>query len=115
MTVTVDTAKLPMLLTALRLPAFARLWPEFCARANREGCAAERLLAALAEARLLPGKTLDTFDFSGVPTVTQARVRALAAGCGPGMTCWPSAHRAPANPIWDPPSDMSWSSADTAC
>lgn len=65
MTLTVDTAKLPLLLTALRLPTFARLWPEFCARANREGCAAERLLAALAEARLLPGKTLDTSTSPG--------------------------------------------------
>ncbi len=99
MTVTVDTAKLPMLLTALRLPTFARLWPEFCARANKEGWPAERLLAALcelelsereqrriqrhlAEARLLPGKTLDSFDFAVVPTVTQARVRALAEGDG---------------------------------
>lgn len=99
MTVTVDTAKLPMLLTALRLPTFARLWPEFCARANKEGWPAERLLAALcelelsereqrriqrhlAEAKLLPGKTLDSFDFAVVPTVTQARVRALAEGDG---------------------------------
>ena len=99
MTVTVDTAKLPMLLTALRLPTFARLWPEFCARANKEGWPAERLLAALCElelsereqrriqrhlakAKLLPGKTLDSFDFAVVPTIAQARVRALAEGDG---------------------------------
>jgi len=99
MTLTVDTAKLPLLLTALRLPTFARLWPEFCARADKEGWPAERLLAALcelelsereqrriqrhlAEARLLPGKTLDSFDFAVVPTITQARVRALAEGDG---------------------------------
>ena len=99
MSVTVDTAKLPMLLTALRLPTFARLWPEFCARANTEGWPAERLLAALcelelsereqrriqrhlAEARLLPGKTLDNFDFAAVPMVNQARVRALVEGDG---------------------------------
>lgn len=99
MTLTVDTAKLPLLLTALRLPTFARLWPEFCARADTEGWPAERVLAALcelelsereqrrirrrlAEARLLPGKTLDSFDFSLVPTIAQARVRALAEGDG---------------------------------
>ena len=97
MSVTVETAKLPMLLTALRLPTFARLWPEFCERADAEGWPAERLLAALCEvelsereqrriqrhlaaAKLAPGKTLDSFDFSVVPTVSQAKVRALAEG-----------------------------------
>lgn len=95
----VETAKLPMLLTALRLPSFARLWPEFCERADKEGWPAERLLAALCElelsereqrriqrhlvaARLTPGKTLDTFDFSLVPSVSKAKVRALAEGDG---------------------------------
>jgi len=94
-----QTAKLPMLLAALRLPTFARLWPEFCERANKEGWPAERLLAALCElelsereqrriqrhlvaARLTPGKTLDTFDFSLVPSVSKAKVRALAEGDG---------------------------------
>jgi DNA replication protein DnaC len=97
MSATVETAKLPMLLTALRLPTFARLWPEFCERADTEGWPAERLLAALCElelsereqrriqrhlvaARLTPGKTLDSFDFSVVPTVSQAKVRALVEG-----------------------------------
>jgi len=37
MTVTVDTAKLPVLLSELRLPTFARLWSEFAERADREG------------------------------------------------------------------------------
>ena len=95
----VETAKLPMLLSALRLPSFARLWPEFCERADKEGWPAERLLAALCElelsereqrriqrhlvaARLTPGKTLDTFDFSVVPSVSKAKVRALAEGDG---------------------------------
>ncbi len=99
MSVTVETAKLPALLTALRLPTFARLWPEFCERADTEGWPAERLLAALCElelsereqrriqrhlatAKLAPGKTLDTFDFTAVPTVSQAKVRALAEGDG---------------------------------
>ena len=99
MTATVEAAKLPVLLTALRLPTVARLWPEFCARADTEGWPAERLLAALCElelsereqrriqrhlvaAKLAPGKTLDSFDFTAVPTVSQAKVRALAEGDG---------------------------------
>ena len=81
MSITVDTAQLPMLLGTLRLPTIARLWPDFCSRADKEGWPASRLLAALAElelaereqrriqrhlteARLPPGKTLDAFDFS---------------------------------------------------
>ena len=34
----------------------------------------------LAEARLPPGKTLDTFDFDAVPMISKAQVKALAAG-----------------------------------
>lgn len=34
----------------------------------------------LAEARLPPGKTIDTFDFEAVPVVSKAQVMALAAG-----------------------------------
>lgn len=97
--VTVDTAKLPVLLTSLRLPTFARLWPDITARADREGWPAARLLATLAElelaerhdrriqrhlaeARLPPGKTLDTFDFAVVPMLSKAHVMALASGDG---------------------------------
>ncbi|SFD81123.1 IstB-like ATP binding protein [Salipiger profundus] len=97
MSMTVETATLPTLLTALRLPTVARLWPEFCTRADKEGWPAERLLAALCELELsereqrriqrhlaaesLPqGKTLDAFDFLAVPTLSQARVRALVEG-----------------------------------
>lgn len=97
MTVTVDTAKLPVLLSELRLPTFARLWSEFAERADREGWPAARFLAALAElelaeraqrrierhlmeARLPAGKTLDTFDFTAVPMLSKAHVQALAAG-----------------------------------
>lgn len=95
--VTVDTARLPLLLSDLRLPTVARLWPEFADRADREGWPAARLLAALAElevadraqrriqrhlqdARLPPGKILDTFDFAAVPTLSRAHIMALAAG-----------------------------------
>src|SRR4051812_23160995 len=93
----VDTTRLPLLLHDLRLPAIARLWPEFAERADKEGWPAARFLAALAElevaergrrrivrhlaeARLPLGKTLDNFDFSVVPMLSRARVMALAAG-----------------------------------
>ncbi|MGH7082289.1 MAG: IS21-like element helper ATPase IstB, partial [Acetobacteraceae bacterium] len=39
-----------------------------------------RIRRGLAEARLLPGKTLESFDFSVVPMLSKARVTALAAG-----------------------------------
>ena len=93
----VDTPRLPLLLHELRLPAIARLWPEFAERADKEGWPAARFLSALAEleiaergrrrtvrnladAHLLPSKTLDNFDFSVVPMLSKARVMALAAG-----------------------------------
>ena len=93
----VDTARLPLLLHELRLPAIARLWPEFAERADKESWPAARFLSALAEleiaergrrriarnlleAHLPPGKTLENFDFSVVPMLSKARVSALAAG-----------------------------------
>jgi DNA replication protein DnaC len=95
----VDTTRLPLLLHELRLPGIARLWPQFAERADKEGWPAARLLSALAElevaerarrrverhlaeAHLLPGKTLDNFEFSAVPMLSKARVMALAAGDG---------------------------------
>ena len=95
--VTADTAKLPLMLTVLRLPTFANLWPAFADRADREGWPAARFLAALAElelaerdrrriqrhlreARLPMGKTLESFDFAAVPTLSKAHVMALAEG-----------------------------------
>ena len=45
----VDTTRLPLLLHDLRLPAIARLWPEFTERADKEGWPAARFLSALAE------------------------------------------------------------------
>ena len=82
--INVDTARLPLLLGELRLPSFAKLWQAFSERADREGWPSARLLATLAElelaeraqrriqrhlleARLPPGKTLDSFDFASVP------------------------------------------------
>lgn len=97
MSVTVDTAKLPLVLKSLKLPTISLVWLEFCARADKEGWPAERLLAALFElelsereqrriqrhlaiAKLPQGKTLDSFDFSVVPTISKAQVNALAEG-----------------------------------
>jgi DNA replication protein DnaC len=85
-----DTTRLPLLLHELRLPAIARLWPEFAERTDKEGWPAARFLAALAEleiaerdrrrivrhlaeARLPPGKTLDNFDFSILGIVVISR------------------------------------------
>ena len=95
--ITVDAARLPLLLQELRLPTIAAMWQQFTDRADREGWPAARLLATLAElelaeraqrriqrhlveARLPPGKTLDSFDFAAVPMVSRAHVTALATG-----------------------------------
>jgi len=47
--ITVDTARLPLLLNELRLPTIGALWQTFTERADREGWPAARLLATLAE------------------------------------------------------------------
>lgn len=92
-----DAARLTLLLNDLRLPAIKALWPEFAERADRESWPAARFLAAMAEheiaergrrrivrhlndARLLPGKTLDNFDFASVPMISKAQVQAMAEG-----------------------------------
>jgi DNA replication protein DnaC len=86
-----------LLLNELRLPAVKHVWPKFAERSDKEGWPAARLLMALAEheiaerdrrrierhlgeARLLPGKTLDNFDFDSVPMISKAHVAALCAG-----------------------------------
>jgi DNA replication protein DnaC len=93
----IDAARLALLLAELRLPAVRQVWPDLAAQADKEGWPAARFLAALAEhemaersrrrierhlaeARLPPGKTLDTFDFEAVPVVSKAQIMALAAG-----------------------------------
>lgn len=93
----IDAARLSTLLNELRLPAIKVLWPDFAKRADKEGWPAARFLSAiaehelaerdrrrierhLAEARLPPGKTLDSFDFDAVPMVSKAQVMAIAAG-----------------------------------
>ena len=96
-TTAVDTARLGVMLNDLRLPTIKTVWPEFAMRADKEGWPAARFLAAIAEhelaerdrrrierhlteARLPPGKSLDTFDFDAVPMVSKAQVMAIAAG-----------------------------------
>src|ERR1700694_1166921 len=93
----IDAARVELLLAELRLPAVKLVWADLAAQADKEGWPAARFLAALAEhevaergrrrierhlaeARLPPGKTLDTFDFEAVPVVSKAQVMALAAG-----------------------------------
>jgi DNA replication protein DnaC len=92
-----DPARLNLLLNELRLPATKVNWPKFADQADKEGWPAARFLAALAEhelaerasrrierhlaeGRLLPGKTLDNFDFDAVPMVSKAQVMAVVAG-----------------------------------
>jgi len=93
----IDVARLGVMLHDLRLPTMKTVWPSFAERADKEGWPAARFLAVvaehelaerdrrrierhLAEARLPPGKTLDSFDFDAVPMVSKAQVRALTAG-----------------------------------
>jgi len=94
---TYDSARMGLMLTELRLPTIARLWPEFTQRSDKEGWQATRLLGALlehelaerakrrierhrVESHLDPSKTLQTFDFGLVPMVSKAHVMALASG-----------------------------------
>jgi DNA replication protein DnaC len=93
----VDAARLSLLLNELRLPAIKVLWPQFAEQADKEGWPAARFLSAiaehelserdrrrierhLAEARLPPGKTIDSFDFDAVPMISKAQVMAITAG-----------------------------------
>ena len=50
--ITVDTARLPLLLNELRLPTIAAMWRSFTELADREAWPAARLLATLAELEL---------------------------------------------------------------
>jgi DNA replication protein DnaC len=60
----IDTARLSLALTDLRLPAIKLVWPDFAARSDKEGWPAARFLAALAEHEM----------------AERAQVMALAAG-----------------------------------
>src|SRR3978361_2185601 len=91
MSQTIDAARLTLLLNDLRLPAIKQGWAAFAERADKEGWPAARFRSSLAEcgvanrarprselhlieARLLPGKTLDAFEFEAVPMVSKAHV-----------------------------------------
>jgi len=93
----IDTARVELMLSELRLPAIKAIWSTLAEQADKEGWPAARFLAALAEqemvergrrrferhlaeAQLPPGKTIDSFDFDAVPMVSKAKVMALAAG-----------------------------------
>jgi DNA replication protein DnaC len=97
MSQSIDPARLTLILNDLRLPAIKQGWSSFAERADKEGWPAARFLAALAEhevaqrdrrrierhladARLLPGKTLDSFDFTATPMISKAHVMAICAG-----------------------------------
>ena len=97
MSETIDSTRLTLLLNELRLPAVKHIWPKFAERSDKEGWPAARFLTALAEheiaerdrrrierhladARLLPGKTLENFDFNAVPMISKAQISALCAG-----------------------------------
>ena len=99
MTQPIDAQRLTLILNDLRLPAIKHSWPEVAARSDKEGWPAARFLAALAEhevaerdrrrierhlgeAKLPPGKTLDSFAFDVVPMISQAHVMAICAGDG---------------------------------
>jgi hypothetical protein len=103
----IDPARLSLMLNALRLPASKLMWPKLAERADKEGWPAARFLASLiehelaerdrrrierhlAEARLLPGKTLDSFEFEAVPMISRAQIRAMSpatAGSTRAPTC----------------------------
>ena len=93
----IDAARIDLLLGELRLSGVRLIWATLAVTADKEGWPAARFLAALAEqemversrrrfernlaeARLPPGKTLDTFDFDAVPMISKAQVKALAGG-----------------------------------
>src|ERR1700721_978636 len=99
MSQSIDSARLTLILNDLRLPAITQVWVMFAERGDGESWPAARFLTMLAEheiaerdrrrlarhlveAQLLPGKTLDSFDFAGVPLISKAHVLAMCAGDG---------------------------------
>ena len=96
---TIDAARVELLLTELRLPAMKTVWSRIAEQSDKEGWPAARFLAALtetemadrgrrrisrhlADADLPDGKTIDSFEFELVPMVSKAQVKALVAGDG---------------------------------
>jgi DNA replication protein DnaC len=96
-TMKADAERLMLMLNELRLPATRAMWRTFAERADTEGWPAQRFLCALIEheiaereqrrlarylneAHLLPGKSLENFDFTVVPMLPKAQFSALAEG-----------------------------------
>ena len=92
-----DAAKLPLMLTELRMPTIGRLWQELGARPTRKAggrpassplCVNTNWPSAPPGASpviwqspaLPPGKTLQTFDFAAAPSLRKAHIAALATG-----------------------------------
>ena len=90
-------AKLPMLLTQLRLPSFSSYWKEMSEKADEQGTSPACFLADLCEHELQERKvrkiesrlkesslnklkTLSAFQFSHVPMVKKAHIEALSSG-----------------------------------
>jgi DNA replication protein DnaC len=94
---TIDAARVELLLTELRLPAMKAMWSRIAEQSDKEGWPAARFLAVLtetemvdrarrriarhlADADLPEGKTIESFEFGLVPMVSKAQVMALIAG-----------------------------------
>jgi DNA replication protein DnaC len=94
---TADAARLPIMLTELRMPTIKRMWEAIATQSDREGWRAERLLCVLLEhemaeresrrlarhrqeSGLPPEKSIDGFEFEAIPTLSRAHVRALIEG-----------------------------------
>ncbi len=94
---TVDTAALPVLAKALRLPAIARCCESLATTAETEGWTCSRFLQALldeelrcradrrvlrliSQAQLPAGKTLAGFDYTAIPGLNRRQIEALASG-----------------------------------
>jgi DNA replication protein DnaC len=96
-TASFEPARTALMLTELRLPTIARVWQQLAERSDKEGWPAARFLGGLlehevaergkrrierhrAESQLDPTKTLSSFDFAEVPSLSKAHVMALASG-----------------------------------
>ena len=92
-----EAAVLPMLLKQLCLPTMSRLWSELNQEAAQQGWTFVRYLATLCEhelshrnnqrlarnmanAKLPRGKSLETFDFTAIPSVNKSQIAAFASG-----------------------------------
>ena len=92
----VDSDRLSLMLSELRLPSIETEWRILAQRADKEDWPASKFLFSLAElelterdnrridrhtrqAKLLPGKNLEGFDFSLIPSPPKARVQAFAS------------------------------------